>query len=226
MQTQAEKKLINRLSALIKRAHSNGNTSPRLLNIGAGDSLVVESALARQAKTCVIDRIDIEDCRASHRLTGKAYTSSVESMPMLKTGTYTIAYANFVFEHVVNLKKTADEIHRILRPGGHVVVTIPNPSAPEFLLGRYIPLQFRRILRKKQAWATYYSYKNIMDFCSLFTGIGFICRATDCYPALFSYLNRYRLLGPLSQLYDQSLISLNARPLMGHACIQMQKKYE
>jgi len=45
---------------------------------------------------------------------------------------------NYVFEHIINPLKTLQEIHSVLRPGGMLVATVPNPSAfGRYFFGRY-----------------------------------------------------------------------------------------
>lgn len=221
MQTFAEIALIKNVKECIE---SSLNDKPLMLNLGAGKSMVVENELQDKNFKCVADRIDIDDCKVNHPLAGKAHIGSIESMPQLKKDTYSAIYANFVFEHISDINNAASEIFRILTTSGRLIVSLPNPAAPEFLLNKIVPLCFRRIIVGRRAWKTYYAYDNITNFQKIFEKAGLKTIKTYYYPAVYSYLNEYPIVNKTAELYDQFLLKHKAQKFMGHACIVFEKQ--
>ena len=42
-----------------------------------------------------------------------------------KDNTFDLVFLNHALEHVIDIPETLDEIHRVLKPGGHVVIQVP-----------------------------------------------------------------------------------------------------
>ena len=223
MQTPAERNLIDRIVRYLDDL--DGDTL--LLNIGAGSSAVIEDSLSTMGARFVCDRLDVDDCRVLHPAVRDCLTASVESMP-LPDDAYDIAFANYVFEHVEDLPAAGREIARVLQPGGRLVVSSPNPRAPEFLLSRYTPLWFHRYVRETNepghgAHETHYAYRSISHLAGIFREAGLHLVTATYHPNTYSYLNHVPILGPLSRAYDAVLQGLNLRPLMGNVCLTFKK---
>lgn len=82
-------------------------------------------------------------------------------MHPIKSREYNAAFSNYLLEHVRDLNKAASEIYRILKNGGIYVASVPNLTAPEFILAKLTPLWFHKIVRRGEAWETHYAFKNI-----------------------------------------------------------------
>lgn len=161
MKTPAEKYIIETLKSHLREHHKRYNDISRILNIGAGRNVIIENQLASSGCTFLCDRADIDNFQISNDYIGNCYYCSVESMDPITSGEYNAAFSNYVLEHVRDLNKAASEIYRILKPGGIYVTSVPNPTAPEFLLSKWTPLWFHKIVRRGEAWETHYAFKNI-----------------------------------------------------------------
>ncbi len=226
MQTPAEEYLINKVVDLLKIKRQQGGTIA-LLNVGAGKSTVLEESIADGfGSGFVCDRLDIVDCSARHPSVGRCYIASVESMPEIETAKYDIAFANYVFEHVSNLKAAARELDRVLKPGGYFVVSLPNPIAPEFILSRLTPLRFHQMIKGRaegiRVYETHYAYRSIREFVSIFERYFSVVEIRQ-WPHTFGYLYRFPVANIVSKLYDKVVAFFRIKFLMGNVCIVFKK---
>jgi SAM-dependent methyltransferase len=225
MQTPAERHLIEKILTFLKNGKSD--YTPLLLNIGASKSLVIEKALYKVYPNFICDRIDVQDCEVSHPVVRNSFVASVESMPMISSGQYDACYSNFVLEHVENIDEAAQEVSRILRPGGTFVFSIPNPNAPEFFLSRHTPLWFHQFIKGKgegmDAYETHYAFNGPRDLIALFEKYGFALDELKFFPFTYGYLYRFPILAPLSKLYDRLVEKTGNVNLMGNVCVTLRK---
>jgi GT2 family glycosyltransferase/SAM-dependent methyltransferase len=56
----------------------------------------------------------------------------IERLPF-ESGSFATAYSNCVLEHVEPLDAALKEIHRVVRPGGHLYLTVPSPRCTTYL---------------------------------------------------------------------------------------------
>lgn len=225
MQTKAEKCLINQIKKIL--ADQAGRGKLRLLNVGAGTSLVIEKSVADKKYDFVCDRVDVADCRADHPLVGRCFQAGVESMEPVESGAYDLAFANYVLEHVGELDRAAKEIFRVLKPGGYFVLSLPNPSAPEFRLSRRTPLWFHQMVKGegegKEAFETHYAYKDINYLIKLFENTGLKTVEKKYFPAVYGYLYKFPIINWLARAYDWLVKALGIKFLMGDVCLTFKK---
>lgn len=224
MQTLAEKELINKVAEAIR--HS-GQARPRILDVGAGRSLVVEKELRRRGLDFIADRVDVENCEVAGENVGTCWTASVEDMPEVPTATYPVAFANFVLEHVPHVGKAAKEISRVLAPGGIFVATLANPTAPEYVVSRHTPTWFHQLIKGegegRHAFETQYAYRDLDELVRVFEGWDFRLEEAVHIPFTFGYLYRFPVINLLSRAYDAAVGMSRIRALMGHACLVWRK---
>ena len=66
--------------------------------------------------------------------------------------------SNCVFEHLSDLNQNLAEIHRILKPGGHLITTVATDRYEDFLLGsRLLGEPYRRYFRRQQVHLNLFS---------------------------------------------------------------------
>ena len=222
MQTPAERFLINAVADFLKRPFRD---VPLLLNVGAGTSVVIERALTATGRPYLEDRVDIVDCWVSEAPLRQSFVASVTTMPMLASNSYDLAFANYVLEHVADVRRAADEIQRVLKLGGLFVLSTPNPQAPEFIVSRLTPLWFHQLVKGQgdTAYETHYAYRSIEELIGLFQQKGFQLVVEVYYPFTFNYLGRFPMLNWLSRGYDTIVDLLHLRRLMGNVGLIFQK---
>lgn len=224
MQTPAEKYLIKQVAQRLKE---QGLSKSKILNVGAGESLILENGIIDIfGDNFICDRMDISDCLVKHSNVGKCFICSVESMPKIKSHEYDLAFANYVLEHVMDLEKAASEIFRILKPSGYFITSLPNTSAPEFILAKYTPTKFHQFIRGKgegsQAHETQYAYKNIDEFVSIFKKY-FSAVEIRYWPNTYGYLHKFPVINMVSKIYDKGVKYFNIKMLMGNVCLVFKK---
>jgi len=219
MQTPAEKCLVCEVIGIFNGLPGKS----RVLNIGAGKSVSIESQLYQAGIDMLIDRVDVDDCSVSYPGVENCWKCSVENMYSVASGAYTVAYANYVLEHVANMFSAAREVYRILAPGGWFVISTSNPAAPEFLIARFSPFWFHRWTRKTKTWETNYAYKSISMLTSIFETAGFWTEKVNYYPITYDYFAKYFPLNYVAHLYDWFISKMDLKSMMGNVCCVFQK---
>ncbi|MDI3496431.1 MAG: hypothetical protein PWQ35_452 [Patescibacteria group bacterium] len=221
MQTEAEKYLIK----ILKKKLILEKRVLKLLNLGAAKSVVVENALFEAGFKFICDRTDIDDASVSRPYVKHVYRCAVEDMSVIKTDSYDLAFANFVMEHITNPEKMAQETGRIIKKKGSLVISLPNPQAPEFILAKITSTNFHQIFRRQGADPAYpvsYSYRSIANFISLMEKNNWKLVEKKYFPATYSYLHRFPLINYLSYAYDNIILLLKLKRLLGHVVLHWE----
>jgi len=180
---------------------------------------VVEDALAARGAVFLADRIDVTDPTVRHPNVAECHIASVEEMPGAFSARYDVVFANYVFEHVAHPSAAATEIHRVLKPGGRAVITVPNPSAPEFWISAHTPLWFHRMVRGEESWHTEYAFQNIDELVSIFSKAGMQPISRYQSAVTYGYLGRFLGLASVARAYDGFVNKRGIERLMGDACL-------
>lgn len=208
---------------LVANLHDDDSHVLTVLNVGAGKHIVVENALAEKGVSFVSDRVDVDDCHVEHPNVRSCYQCSAENMEVLQSDAYDAAFANYVLEHVPDLSKAASEICRVLKPGGIFIATVPNTTAPEFIVARHTPLWFHRLIRGGSGWETHYSYGSIPELCAILQRAGLETTHRFQWSCVRSYLKRFPALKQMAVFYDFCISHIGWRRLMGDVCLAVRK---
>jgi ubiquinone/menaquinone biosynthesis C-methylase UbiE len=198
----------------------------RLLNVGAGNDPWIEFQLDRRLQNFTVDRVDVDPPtvapeHVSFAHVGECWTAPVEAMPDVPTGGYRLAFANYVLEHVRDLDAAARELARVLRPGGLLVLAVPNPASPPMRVAALTPLWLHRLARGRDAWETVYAFRNPDELAAVFERHGFGCRGVHRYSNLAGYFERLRL-GRIGALVDALVERTGSRRLLCDACLVLE----
>ena len=225
MQTPAEKQLIDWSAKELEN-----KSEARIIDIGASKSVIVEEELLKRGLKFICDRIDVENCDIDKPYVGQTFISSIENCPLVPDNNYDLGFSNYVFEHIKDLASTAKEMSRILKVGSALIISLPNPQAPEFILAKYTPVSFHQLVRGEkideasEAFETFYSYKSIEEFKKIFVANGFSFEAEKFFPFTIGYLNRFKIIAPISRFYDWIIKMTGQKILMGQVCLVFRKK--
>jgi SAM-dependent methyltransferase len=144
-------------------------------------------------------------------------------MRPVNSGRYSAVFANYVLEHVENIRGASQEIWRVLAPGGLFIATVPNNAAPEYAVAKHTPLWFHRLIRGGSGWETKYAYKSISELLDHFSDVGFRMEDEKYWPFVEQYLWNYPVVGQLSKLYDKTISACGCRRFMGDVCLVLKK---
>ena len=222
MQTPAERELVHQLHDVLRDRQDEANV-PLILNIGAGRTILIEKQLSDLGCKYLCDRIDIDDCSIEFPTVRHSRICSVEEMTPLKSGEYLASFANYVLEHVMDIQEASREICRILRPSGLFITSLPNPSAPEFIVARNTPLWFHKKVSKAEAWETHYSWNSLHELVEIFKTNGLDVQSIKYWSFTEGYLWRYPVVNSLSRLYDRIITGSGVKRLMGNVCAVFKK---
>ena len=79
--------------------------------------------------------------------------ASGEQIP-LRDDSVDVVFSSFVLEHIKDRKKAVSEIHRVLRPGGHVVTNVPNRLINVHrAAGFYLGTAPKQVLKAALVWS-------------------------------------------------------------------------
>jgi SAM-dependent methyltransferase len=222
MQKPAEKYLVQKLVSFLNSQETD-SSAHRILNAGAGQSVIIEQQLTQVGCRYVCDRIDIENCNVDFPTAGECWQCSIDDMKPVSSDRYVAVFANYVLEHVANIRGASQEIYRVLAPGGLFVATVPNTLALEFILARHTPLWFHNLVSGGFGWETEYVYSSISELLDVFLDSGFRVEEEKRWPFVEGYLWKYPIIGRLGKLYDKTISTCKYRRLMGDVCLALQK---
>jgi GT2 family glycosyltransferase/SAM-dependent methyltransferase len=113
-----------------------------ILDIGCGDGTFARILFNGLTVDAGIDQDEAEVDRArATRCYGDLRTAKVEDLPF-ESEKFATVYSNCVLEHIPNIEGALREIHRVLKPGGSLYITVPSPRCVTFL---FWPDVFRRL---------------------------------------------------------------------------------
>lgn len=229
MENPAGRHLKEKVIELLK-SESASSGAAKILNAGAGKSTFVENSVRKEfGEKFICDRMDVTDCYVKSPIVGKCFITTVESMPEIKSNAYEIVFANHVIEHITDLKMAASEIARVLKPSGYFVVSLSNPSAPEFIISKHTSTKFHQLIKGRgegnRAFETFYAYKDVREFVSIFER-HFLVIEIKYWPNTLGYLYRFPIIRTVSRVYDKIIKFLNIKLLMGSLCVVFKKTHD
>jgi SAM-dependent methyltransferase len=220
----AENALLNLVAREVTGLNRQGRQA-LLINLGAGSAAVLESRLAAAVGDgfCV-DRVDERLFRVEHPRVGRQWQESIVHMPGVPDRHYDIAFANWVLEHVDDVGSTIREVTRILRPGGLMVATLPNPRAPEFRLAAHTPKWVHKAFLP-DSFETHYAYGSISRVREFLEGSGMSIERSLCAPVVGTYLSRLPWwVSWLGRAYDEVVVGLAVVPLCGAVVVAARRR--
>lgn len=104
----------------------------RVLDVGCGEGSKLAEILAKRARISAtgvdISHIGIRRARKSiPRATFVVH--DIEKLPY-PTASFDVTYSTYTFEHTTNPQRILDEMVRVTRPGGFVIIVCPNFGSP------------------------------------------------------------------------------------------------
>jgi SAM-dependent methyltransferase len=129
-------------------------------------------------------------------------------------GTFDLVYSNFVVEHLERPGDAFVEWHRVLRPGGSVVVVTSNRSNPLMAVARALPQGLRTAVKgrgpgaeARDVFPTRYRANTPSALTSRFTGAGFEPVRVVPVATLHRYAGERRAAAALLRGFERALPS-------------------
>ncbi len=96
-----------------------------VLDVGCGDGFLCRTAFGEKLEVGIdLDPKEIERATASGSY-GKAICASATDLP-LKPNSFKTVVSNCVLEHIPDIDQALREIHRVLKRGGRLMITVPS----------------------------------------------------------------------------------------------------
>ncbi len=112
------------------------------VDIGCGNNADVEE------KKSLVKLAIGTDIYKHDKLNNELFLLSEGSLLPFKSGSVDVISLRFVIEHIENPTKLFDELHRVLRPKGIVVILTTNLWSPIIFLPKLIPYRTRKFIMK------------------------------------------------------------------------------
>ncbi|WP_092377509.1 class I SAM-dependent methyltransferase [Micromonospora phaseoli] len=162
-------------------------TGARVLDVGCGPGLYAEELLARGAVVTGFDASP-EMVRLTSRRLGARVDVRVwdleRPLSWLPDATQDIALMALVIHHIEDRRAALAELHRVLRPGGHLIVSTTHPTSDWLLTGGgyFDRAPVRETWQEK--WTVRYWRQPLQAWCQEFSDAGFLIeRLVEPQPA-------------------------------------------
>ena len=173
-----------------------------MLEAGCGRTTRLAAYRDRIARLVGVD-VDEEAGRQNSVLDEFVVADLCRRLPF-DDATFDLVYANFVLEHIADPAAAFAEWHRVLRPGGEVVLLASNARNPVMLLARLLPHGARSSIKHKGAGAderdvivAHYSASTPARLTAFMGRAGFCLLELSCVGTLHRYAGQRRALAVL-----------------------------
>ena len=158
---------------------AHGIASGRFLDVGCANGSLIHSMRGLGWDVKGVDlNADAVEIAVKNGLDARVATLETANFP---ASSFDVVYLGDVIEHVPSPRRTCEEIHRILRPGGLVAMRTPNAACG---LAR-LTLLASRVTGGKLSWAHSEAPYHLHEFtptslARLFESVGFEMAWNDC----------------------------------------------
>ena len=109
-----------------------------VLDVGCGDGVVAKVLLAGHGKKQFECGIDLSSREVNKAMRSGCYkecqVANVYNLPF-KDNTFQTVFSNSVVEHLPKLDRALEEMSRVTKKGGELVLTVPTPYLAKYLIG-------------------------------------------------------------------------------------------
>lgn len=162
--------VIRTPEALLFEKYSKYIKSP-ILDYGCGDGFFAETVFG---KNTIDLGLDVKNDRTEKIVNERIYKKIIfydgKKIPLKEKSQQTIV-SNCVLEHVLNIEKAAEEIYRVLKPGGYFITSVMTDKWNDYLFGRKIlGNKYVELMKKKQ---DHYNLFSLQKWSRLFNSAQF-----------------------------------------------------
>lgn len=175
--------------------------SDRVLEIGAGAGK--RNIHSLRGRCSEIVGVDVDPRVTGNPLLDRGLVADAEELPFAD-GSFDVAFAIYVLEHIENPRAFVAETKRVLRPGGHFLTLVPNQLHYVPILSKIAPTWFHRWCnrkrgrRKSDTFPTFYRLNSRTALLRYFTEVGFeavYMRGIEVQPNYLTFSIPFFLVG-------------------------------
>lgn len=122
---------FKRLDFIVKQVKANAPQGGKLLDIGCGNGnlALVLGSLGYQVRGIDVDATSIETAKQRNTFDNVSFDVA-DANEFTESDEYDLIVCTEVLEHLEKPKQLVESSYRILKPGGTMVVTVPNGKGP------------------------------------------------------------------------------------------------
>ena len=182
-----------------------------ILDLGAGAGIVKQmNFLGQCARVC---GVDLDPRVMNNPYLDEAHISNAENIPY-DSSTFDLVVADNVMEHLAHPEEVLREIHRVLKPGGHLLFKTPNKWHYMPCIARVTPLWFHRYFNKirnremEDTFPTVYKLNSTKDVMRLANSCGYNVDKMTLVENRPEYLRFSALTYFIGMLYERAVTYL------------------
>lgn len=190
-----------------------------VLDVGCGDEFFLQHLQGRVGRVAGLDVVPRESPYEEMHVANLA-----GSLPLTDAGV-DVAVCKFLVEHLEHPERAAGELHRILKPGGRVIILTPDiryfPYTANYLLSRILKQSTRmRVVEAltgrhdADIYPVYYRGNTPRKLRALFEEAGMHTLTLEVFSDI-RVIAEWRLLGYLGTWYELALNRLGLRGARG-----------
>lgn len=166
--TAASRDPILQFVEVLKRYVDPGKS---VLDIGAGTGLTKRYAMRGHCKEIV--GVDLDPRVAQNPLLDRGIVADARNLPLPRES-FDTAFSIYVLEHIDDPAAFADQVRRVLKPGGHFLALVPNRFHYVAVAARLTPIWFHRWYnrlrtgRRTDVFPTFYQLNTEADLVRFF----------------------------------------------------------
>jgi SAM-dependent methyltransferase len=198
-----------------------------ILDAGCGLDAPILSEHANRCKLALgVDLVDVFQAPD----TVKVLRADLSALPV-GDGTFDLIFSRSVLEHLPSPSQTFQELSRVLKTGGNIILVTPNKYDYASLMARLIPNRFHRTFLRSTAGEEVYD--NFPTFFRCNTRRAFVkaVRGTDLVLKKIQYLRHYPYylmfsvpLFYLGVAYDRLITRLGLHLLQPTIYVELEKR--
>lgn len=211
-------KLIDELEFDVVRPYAMGR---RVLDAGCGTGLLLEKAAGVAAEAVGVD-ISPGMLELAKRRGLEVFLSDITELPF-DDESFDTVYSFKVLAHVERIEAALEEMARVTKPGGHLVLEFYNPRSLRGLIKRIKPAT--AVSGGTHDDEVFTRFDRLPDILSHLPGeLEFIDTRGVRIATPFAFIHRIPLLGSLVGFAERKLVASPLRGLAGFLIVVLRKR--
>jgi SAM-dependent methyltransferase len=167
----------------------NPRSGEAVLDVGCGRAIDAMSFAEKGGRCLGLEPSDTMICHAKREVAkdgkGVALLRGIGEYMPIKNHCFDKVVCKGALDHFPTPERAVQEMARVVKPGGKVVITVANLDSLGFRMGRTFFVRFRKLLRREESiferiWQTPFDHTERFDYRSLKSMVGRHMKVDRC----------------------------------------------